>query len=241
MGLEELVRFYTGCRKFPRHNLPELAEGLKRKISPNPYDKRNDTELSRLMQCFSVKAESTTFVEPPKESESEAKLVAITKTVRPFIPRPDIFTGARYLPKLPKPVSVDQRREWSIKSKSWSLGPGLRKKPSNKIVRFAEQVEYEPEQTTKTWEQEQEQVTEPSRTAPGWSFNWSHLIIAFLLFLLLVSNMAPEEPKVSWKEANTRPDEIVAKLRSAGQSSPHPVIIDFEVGRWSDVDPSIYG
>ncbi|KAL4937329.1 hypothetical protein BDV06DRAFT_227052 [Aspergillus oleicola] len=233
MGLEEIVRIYEGCRGLPRA-LPTIF----RRRAPSPYDKRDDRELSKLMQGWSLKPEKVVnIVQSQKDQEVEAKLVTITKTIQPFMPRPNILTHPRYLPKQGREVTHDERRKWSKKASNWSLGPGERKKPSKKVVRFAEKVEFEPprKQPSKKWE------PQISQKAPGWSFNWSHLIIAFLLFLLFVSNMGSEDSKVSWEQVNTRPDDIVAKLRSSGQASAKPTIIDYEVARWSDVNPSIYG
>ncbi|KAL4792399.1 hypothetical protein BDV19DRAFT_368777 [Aspergillus venezuelensis] len=244
MGLEELVRVYAGCRGLARpRNLGELPETLRRRISPNPYDKRHDKELASLMQSWSMKPEKS---QPLKETQQEARLVTITKTVQPFIVRPNTLSHPRYLPKRGREVTKEERRQWSKKTSNWSLGSGERKKPSNKIVRFAEKVEYEPEKKKKDsndWDRDQEptEIVTTSEKAPGWSFNWTHLIITFLLFLLFASNMAPEDSRSRWQNANTRPDDIVAKLRSSGQAGAKPTIIDFEVARWSDVDPSIYG
>ncbi|KAL4948700.1 hypothetical protein BDW69DRAFT_189015 [Aspergillus filifer] len=245
MGLEELVRVYVGCRGLARPlNLPELPGTLSRRISPNPYDKRHDKELSSLMQGFSMKPEKS---QPLKETKQEARLVTITKTVQPFIARPNILSHPRYLPKHGKEITQEERRQWSKKASTWSLGPGERKKPSNKTVRFAEKLEYEPEKKkmkdSRDWDLDPDstEIETNSEKAPGWSLKWSHLLIAFLLFLLFVSNMGPEDPRGGWQDANTRPDDIVAKLRSSGQAGAKPTIIDFEVARWSDVDPSIYG
>ncbi|KAL4967570.1 uncharacterized protein BDV14DRAFT_197934 [Aspergillus stella-maris] len=242
--LEELVRD-AGCRGLARpRNLGALPETLKRRISPNPYDKRNDKELACLMQGISMKPEKS---RPLRETQQEAHLVTITKTVQPFIARPNILSHPRYLPKHGREVTQEERRQWSKKASTWSLGPGERKKLPNKIVRFAEKVEYEPEKKkkkdSKEWDLDQEptEIETVNEKAPGWSFNWTHLIIAFLLFLLFASNMGPEDSRGGWQNANTRPDDIVAKLRSSGQAGAKPTIIDFEVARWSDVDPSIYG
>jgi hypothetical protein len=70
------------------------------------------------------------------------------------------------------------------------------------------------------------------------------MIIAILLLLLFFSNMArPEDPIVTWKEVNKNPQSMVAKLRTPVRSDAGiaPTIVDFEVARWSDIDPSILG
>ncbi|KAL4778743.1 hypothetical protein BJX76DRAFT_127115 [Aspergillus varians] len=222
-------------------SLPPLPRSIKPRVSPNPYNRRDDAELAKLMGTFSMSNKGTESVAIQAESPGEAKLVTITQTVVPFIPRANTFSRVRYLPKEPRQLTSKERQKWTKVASKWELGPQMEKKKSNKqLVRFKkspERVEYESYEPTKEWTPDQK-----SPQTPEWSLGWSQMIIAFLIFLLFFSNMGkPEEPKVSWKESNKRPEDIVAKIRNPAQGNGKVTIIDFEVAKWSDVDASVFG
>ncbi|KAL4913871.1 hypothetical protein BDW62DRAFT_191641 [Aspergillus aurantiobrunneus] len=199
--------------------LPPLPRSIRPRVSPNPYHRRDDAELAKLMRTVSMSDKGRETIAIQTETSTEAKLVTIARTVQPFIPRSKSFSSPRYLPKELRPLSTDERRHWAKVASKWTLGPEMTEQP------------------TKDWTPSQRSA-KPSE----WSFSWSHVIIAMLVFLLFLSNLGTlEEPKVSWKEANRRPEDIVAKLRTPGQGDGKVTIIDFEVARWSDVDASVFG
>ncbi|KAL2826442.1 hypothetical protein BDW59DRAFT_160962 [Aspergillus cavernicola] len=218
--------------------LPPPPKRLSPWYSPNPYDRRNDAELSRLMAGFSME-EKEEPSEAQKEATIEAKIVTVLERVEHFIPRSRIFSAPRYLPKEPTSLSSKERRAWANLAKNWALGPDMGNRKGKKQVRFAKDlVEYEPEQSRT------EYPKRLSTKGSGWSMSWSHLIIVILMILLFVSNMGgSNNPKESWGSVNKRPD-IAALLRSphhsGGEIRPKTVI-GFEIGRWSDVDPSVVG
>ena len=112
----------------------------------------------------------------------------------------------------------------------WSLGPEKKIQPK-KQVRFANKVEYEPA--------EPEPRPAPRRREEP-SFNWSSLIIAILLFLLVVTNLGPANV-FSWEDANEPPHDIAAMLRSPRSGEGTLAKFDYEVAKWSDIDASVFG
>jgi predicted nucleic acid-binding Zn-ribbon protein len=215
--------------------LPRLPRSLTVRVSAQAYTRRDDDELAKLM----TEKWSLTEEEPPveikgKEDEVMAKLVAVTRTVEPFIPRPKTFSGPTYLPKESKPLSRNERQHWTKKTNKWTLGPekkNIAAETATKHVRFARKVEYEPD-----WPAHRIYY-EPRG---GYTFSWSHATIAILLVLLFVSHLRPDEGR-SWREANERPEDVVAKLRVSGHGEARVPVVDFEVGKWADVNVRALG
>ncbi|KAL3433631.1 hypothetical protein BDV09DRAFT_205176 [Aspergillus tetrazonus] len=210
--------------------LPRLPRSLTVRVSAQAYTRRDDNELAKLM----TEKWSLTEKEPPVEVKGEedeimAKLVAVTRTVEPFIPRPKTFSGPTYLPKESKPLFRNERQHWAKTTNKWTLGPekkNIAAETATKHVRFARKVEYEPDWSA------QRIYYEPRS---GYTFSWSHATIAILLVLLFVSHLRPDEGR-SWREANERPEDVVAKLRVSGHGEARVPVVDFEVGKWADVD-----
>ncbi|KAL3480450.1 hypothetical protein BJX99DRAFT_220261 [Aspergillus californicus] len=207
----------------------------------NPYDIRDDNALAKAMGDFSMD-EMVEVVEAPKEVTPEAKIVTIKERIEHFTPRSRVFSVPRYLPMNPRSLTRDVRKGLAKVANNWSLGPEKDKSKGKKQVRFAKVVEYEPKRRA-TVDESEEQSQGLNHKGFGWSISWSHVIIAMLIVLLFVSNMStPEDPKQGWRNANKSPED--ATLRSSGGSGGHgsrPTMLDFEVARWSDVDPSVYG
>ncbi|KAL4817071.1 hypothetical protein BDW67DRAFT_190541 [Aspergillus spinulosporus] len=208
--------------------LPRLPRSLTVRVSAQAYTRHDDDELAKLMtEKWSLAEDEPPVEVKGKEDEIMAKLVAVTRTVEPFIPRPKTFSGPAYLPKESKPLSRNERQHWAKTTNKWTLGPEKKKTTSEtatKHVRFARNVEYEPD-----WPAQRNY--EPRST---YTFNWSHATIAILLVLLFVSHLRPDEGQ-SWREANERPEDVVAKLRVGAGEARVPVV-DFEVAKWADVD-----
>ncbi|KAL4750573.1 hypothetical protein BDW72DRAFT_203840 [Aspergillus terricola var. indicus] len=212
------------------HRLPRLPRSLAVRVSAQAYTRREDDELAKLMtEKWSLSEEEPPVEVKGKEDEIMAKLVAVTRTVEPFIPRPKTFSGPAYLPKGSKPVSRNERQHWARRTNKWTLGPekkDIAVKTATKHVRFARKVEYEP-----AWPA-QRIYYEPRSE---YTFSWSHATIAILLVLLFVSHLQPDEGQ-SWRVANERPEDVVAKLRVSGAGEARVPVVDFEVGKWADVD-----
>ncbi|KAL6228959.1 hypothetical protein BDW75DRAFT_235553 [Aspergillus navahoensis] len=214
--------------------LPPLPRSLVVRVSAQAYTRRDDNELAKLMtEKWSLSDQEPTGEIKEEEDRATAKLVTITKTVEPFIPRPKTFSGSTYLPKEPEPLSRDERQHWVKMTTKWTLGPEKKKvaETAKKHVRFAKKVEYEPD-----WPAQRDSYGPPS----GYAFSWSHVTIAILLVLLLISH-TETNVEWSWSEANKRPEDIVAKLRVPGPGNARVSVMDFEVGKWSDVDAGILG
>lgn len=211
-----------------REGLPPIPHTLMpERISPNPYDMRNDESLAKSAELWSLDDE------PPRSQPEvlpQVKLVTVPGTKDFYTERRKEFKRPRYLPKEPRPVSSDQRRHWAKVANQWSLGPEKKIQPK-KQVRFANKVEYEPA--------EPEPRPAPRRREEP-SFNWSSLIIAILLFLLVVTNLGPANV-FSWEDANEPPHDIAAMLRSPRSGEGTFAKFDYEVAKWSDIDASVFG
>ncbi|KAL5047544.1 hypothetical protein BDW71DRAFT_213980 [Aspergillus fruticulosus] len=214
--------------------LPPLPRTLTVRVSAQAYTRRDDGELAKLMaEKWSLSDKGTTVEVKEKEDKTTTKLVTITKTVEPFIPRPKTFSGPGYLPKEPSPLTRNERQHWAKMANKWTLAPEKKRaaETAKKHVRFAKEVEYEPD-----WPA-QRTYYEPHS---GHTFSWSNVIIAILLVLLCASHMGRDEGW-SWCEANRRPEDIVVKLRVPGPGDARVPVVDFEFGKWSDVDAGILG
>ncbi|KAL4737859.1 hypothetical protein BDV11DRAFT_171553 [Aspergillus similis] len=208
--------------------LPSLPRSLTVRVPAQAYTRRDDNELAKLMtEKWSLADEEPSAEVKEKEDEIMAKLVAVTRTVEPFIPRPKTFLGPAYLPKESKPLSRNERQHWAKRTSKWTLGPEKKVavETTTKHVRFARKVEYEPD-----WPAQR--IYEPRS---GYTFSWSNATIAILLLLLFVSHLRPDEGR-NWREANERPEDVVAKLRVSGAGEARVPVVDFEVGKWADVD-----
>ncbi|KAL2864785.1 uncharacterized protein BJX67DRAFT_360290 [Aspergillus lucknowensis] len=220
--------------------LPPPPKRIGPWYSPNPYDRRNDQELSELLKKFSISRDKTETTAIQTDIPVEAKIVTITNPVENFIPRSKVRTAPRYLPE-PTALSPDERKRWGQRASKWTLGPALNRKNSPKLVRFAGQVEYAPDRPTAEPVQEVQLHRRPRKT--GWSLNWTHLLIVILTFLLFISHLGRSEgPKQSWQSANQRPDDFAVTLRTSTPGDSRAAdFIEFEIGRYSDINPSVIG
>ncbi|RDW74288.1 uncharacterized protein DSM5745_06950 [Aspergillus mulundensis] len=229
--------------------LPVIPRSLVR-VAAEAYTKRADRELSALMMAkWNVDEKRKDAGVSTEDDGAFGKLITITKTVEPFIPRLKTFSGPMYLPKTPEALSKDERSHWSRITHTWTLGPAKKPKSkgenkgkskgkakeAKKHVRFADAVEFEP-----TLRLQQKVVYEPWDQDDS-TFRWSHLIIAILLVLLMLSHFNPDGRVWSWQEANERPEDIVARLRVPGPGDARVPVLDFEVGKVSDVDAGLLG
>ncbi|KAL5002777.1 hypothetical protein BDV10DRAFT_191158 [Aspergillus recurvatus] len=208
--------------------LPALPRSLTVRVAAQAYTRRDDNELAKLMtEKWSISDKEPTVEVKEEENKTTAKVVTITKTVEPFIPRPKTFSGPTYSPKEAKPLSRGERQHWAKMANKWTLGPEKKKiaETAKKHVRFAKKIEYEPD-----WPAQRACYEPPS----GYIFSRSHVIIAILLGLLLVPH-ATTDRGWGWREANKRPEDIVAKFRVPGPGDARVPVLDFEFGKWSDV------
>ncbi|KAI9371369.1 hypothetical protein BJX61DRAFT_543736 [Aspergillus egyptiacus] len=230
--------------------LPPPPKRIGPWYSPNGYDRRYDREFDTALQKL-----SGPMKELPESVANEAnvpveeKIIPITDPVDHYVPRSRVFSTPRYLPTGPNPLPVEERRQWMKAASRWTLGPPPRKlQKGEKKVRFAEDVvEYEPDRPADEWPDFDPPVDHKPKGESG--SIWKNILILFLFFLLIRSNMdligRSEDPKRVWRRANNAQEDITVILRSpdhhSGREAVPPTIVDFELARWSDVDPKIYG
>ncbi|BCS29791.1 uncharacterized protein APUU_80094A [Aspergillus puulaauensis] len=237
--------------------LPRIPRSLRPpRMVPNVYTKRDDAEMSKLMGSFSMSdpVVESTAVQTDSDIAS-AKLEITVQYADPFllrshpIPRRNHNSTPYYLNRKPKPLSGNERDKRVTRASDWNLGPDPKERcrkedkkgKPQQVVRYTAEPTVIPDGDKPIgydW------PLESGDKASEWSFNWSQVLIVILLLLLFFSNMArPEDPIVIWKEVNKNPQNIVAKLRTPVRSDSRtaPTIVDFEVARWSDIDPSILG
>ncbi|OJJ02129.1 hypothetical protein ASPVEDRAFT_41603, partial [Aspergillus versicolor CBS 583.65] len=235
--------------------LPRIPRSLKPpRMVPNAYTKRDDAEMSNLMGQFSMTdpAIESTAVQTDSDASS-AKLQLTVQYADPFllrshpIPRRHHSSTPYYLNHKSKSLSGNERGKRVTRASDWNLGPDPKERcrkedktgKPQQVVRYIAEPTVIPDRDKPIgydW------PLESGDKAPEGSFNWSQVIIAILLLLLFFSNMArPEDPIVTWKDVNKNPQSMVAKLRTPVRSDAGiaPTIVDFEVARWSDIDPSI--
>ncbi|KAJ0416498.1 hypothetical protein BJY00DRAFT_231179 [Aspergillus carlsbadensis] len=219
--------------------LPRLPKRLGPWYSPNPYDRRNDDIMSKLMANITISTDRYEDRGMQVNHDFGAKLVGFVRpaeSIAGYIPKAKVYSGPSYLPPQPTPLSRDQRARWAMIADKWTLGP---ERAPRKQVRFSKDIGFEPRR--------EEQIPVPERKEPEppqFRINWAHILIIILTLLLWWSNLgSPEDPKQTWKMANRRPDEFATKLRNAhGEIDSRAVrIIEFEVGRFSDIDPGVIG
>ncbi|KAL2844588.1 hypothetical protein BJY01DRAFT_248097 [Aspergillus pseudoustus] len=217
--------------------LPTPPKRLGLWYSTNPYDRRNDAELAKMMMGLRVSQDRYQERGIQTEHDHDVKLVTAKGLDNSgFIPREKIWSHPRYLPQAPVPLSKADRKRWTKVIDNWTLGP---ERAPKKQVRFAKDVDYEPKRAT---------FIVPEKKAPQKpqsKINWSHLLILILMLLLWWSNLGsrPEDKKYTWKMANKEPEEFAAQLRNShGEMDSRAVrILEFEVGRFSDIDPGVSG
>ncbi|KAL4900212.1 hypothetical protein BDW74DRAFT_170978 [Aspergillus multicolor] len=230
--------------------LPPIPRSLRVRASAEAYTKRNDRELSLLMMSKWHVDEKKKDVSVSTEDEGNfGKLITITKAAAPFIPRPKTYAGPKYLPRTPEALTKDERSHWSKVTQNWTIGPAQKAKSKGKNkskgktregkkqVRFADVDDIEIEPTLRL----QQTMGYESRHQDDSSFQWSHLIIAILLVLLMISHLAPDVRVWSWQNANVQPEDIVARMRVPGPGDARVPVMDFAVGKVSDVDAGISG
>jgi hypothetical protein len=217
--------------------LPPLPKRIGSWVSTNPYDRRNDELMAKLMEKITISGDRYEERGIQTEQDFGAKLVGYYRPVEHiegYIPRSKVYSGPSYLPPQPTPLSRDQRARWAMIADKWTLGP---ERAPKKQVRFAKDVDFEPRR--------EEQRPAPERKEPNtpqFRINWAHILIILLTFLLWWSNLgSPEDPKQTWKMANRKPDEFATRLRNTHEDSRTVRIIEFEVGRFSDIDPGVIG
>ncbi|KAL2851725.1 hypothetical protein BJX68DRAFT_265973 [Aspergillus pseudodeflectus] len=218
--------------------LPPLPKRIGPWYSTNPYDRRNDELLAKMMAKITITRDEHEDRGIQTELDLGSKLVSYYRPVEQiegYIPRVKVYSGPSYLPPQPTPLSRDQRARWAKIADKWTLGP---ERAPKKQVRFAKDVDFEPRHVDQRPAPERK---EPQ--TPQFRINWAHMLIILLTFLLWWSNLgSPEDPKQTWKMANRKPDEFAAKLRNTHEMDSRAVkIIEFEVGRFSDIDPGVIG
>ncbi|KAL4805165.1 hypothetical protein BDV18DRAFT_161562 [Aspergillus unguis] len=217
-----------------KHRLPPIPRDLiPEHRLPSAYHKRNEEALAKAAELWSLSDDSSETTETPDEPLPEVKLITVRETTDHYLRRAKEFRRPLYLPKEIKPLSRDERRHWAKVADKWTLGPPRDSKPK-KQVRFANKVEFEP-----TYKEPLPRRVY-TRPRPVGQFNWSAVVIALLLILLVATNVY-RGPIFSWSEANQRPEDIVAKLRTPGPGEGTNPVVDFEVAKWSDVDPRTFG
>ncbi|KAL2812603.1 hypothetical protein BJX63DRAFT_432499 [Aspergillus granulosus] len=216
--------------------LPTPPKRIGPWYSTNPYDRRNDEELAKMMARLTMSRHSHEERGIQTEHDYEIKLVTIRDNILGYIPKNKIYTTPRYLPQQPAPLSKAQRAQWAMITDKWTLGP---ERAPKKQVRFAKDADYEPKP--------QSRASRPERKglkASQFKLNWAHLLILILMLLLWWSNLgSPEDPKHTWKMANRKLEELAPQLRNLhGEIDSRAVrILEFEVGRFSDIDPGVIG
>ncbi|KAL4871432.1 hypothetical protein BDV12DRAFT_194494 [Aspergillus spectabilis] len=241
----------TDAARLPILRLGDLAR-FRPRVGITAYDRRNDAALAEMMKNVTVSEKGQAWVGLDPDP-SEVALVSIARTVVPFLPRISMFQGPR---RAPTPISLpslsrDERRHWAKLAKKWTLGPDAGSKKKKNQVRFADNIDYEPDQADPEWTPEE---FRPLGYRTRWStvMNILAVIIRVLLVVLLlllvwtilqfiVSLVFEQSIPGAWIDANELPHDIASQIRKAGAGNGRPRIMEFEAARWSDVDAAIFG
>ncbi|KAL5338385.1 hypothetical protein BJX70DRAFT_366924 [Aspergillus crustosus] len=238
--------------KLPILKLRDLANP-KPRVGLTVYDRRNDKHMAEMLEKFNLSDEPEDKPWPGiPEEKAEREVVTISHTVRPYMVRPSIIVrpcGDCKPRQSGNLLSRDERRRWQKACKSWNLGPDKSKK---KQVRFADKVDYEPEQDYAESASDEAQVVPVAVPNFALFVDLMNVIIRIFVILFLALGIWLLLQRIfieifgrtipgAWIDANELPHDIASRVRMSGAASGRPRILEFEAARWSDVDAAVFG